>query len=164
MSGVGSGIKKKMVVSADQFEDAEEDETEDFLGAAAPPANKPKEPPAAVAGPNLGPSHVPFALKIAERVEKASPSPGRSPGRSEQSFIKEEVDPDRYRGGSTSPALPRTLTNPLDALASACVAKEQSDQLKVKMAEPKPPKEGTKVRAEDISCTDGKLSGNTQDQ
>ena len=59
-----------------------------------------------------------------------------------------------------SPTPGKEQGSPLDALASACAAEEKNSPPPLPPILPLPvpqaPKEGTKVKAEDISCTDGK--------
>ena len=150
MSEVAPATKKKMVVSADQFEDAEE-ETEDFLGKAGAAVEE-AEVKADVKAEE--PALVSLASSKVEANKEdpiaSSPTAGETPKKAEE-VVKVSLPP----SPAASSASPKSGTNPLDALASACIAKEQ---LKV-VPQPKTPKEGSKVRAEEISCTDGKLSG-----
>ena len=148
MSGVATAVKKKMMVSADQFEDAEE-EAEDFLGAAVKKeADEPEAPASKV--------KVEETSSGTEAEEEAPPPAEEVPVKTEDVVVKEMVEAEPVRPRSVSSASPKSETNPLDALALACVAK---DQLKVNEPKPKgqpqPPADALRVKADDISCTDG---------
>lgn len=150
MSAVISGTKKKMAVSADQFEDADE-ETEDFTPEKPTPPKS--DAPAKEASPTVKREpEDPDSSASDEKKEPDAPPPKEEEAE-ETKGKTEELSETEEHPASTSPTPNKGSDSPLDALALACVAAEQPKKKK-KLPDPKPPKQGTRARAEEISCTD----------
>lgn len=156
MSAVIAGTKKKMAVSADQFEDADE-ETEDFTSEEPiPPKGGKSDAPAKEASPTVKREEVEPDAGASDEKYPDSPPPEENE-EEETKTTAEEPSEAEEQPVSESPTPNKGSDSPLDALALACVAAEQPKKKK-KLPDPKPPKQGTKARAEEISCTDGKSS------
>jgi hypothetical protein len=149
---------KRSGAPADQFEDADESDDDCVSPVAAEPSTatkpsigkaaedldsspekskmkKPKKP--AVASDGVSASSRLAAALAATAVSKKDPPAANK---------KSEVRPPLLPAPPASAAQPES--NPLDALASACVAEEQLRESRTS--------EGAKVRSDEICCTDGK--------